>query len=63
MKVECGIVSCRHNKNVGKKYGLCECPRDLVLKWRAAVDFGQGSMVMVECLNLELPDIERTSSG
>jgi hypothetical protein len=30
----------------------------IVLKWRAGFDFGRGSMILVECMNFELPDGE-----
>jgi hypothetical protein len=57
MKIECGINSCVHNVvKISEKYGYCECPKDIVLKWRAAMDFGQGAIVMIECLNMQLPE-------
>jgi hypothetical protein len=56
MKVECGIVSCVYNKPFDAKYGYCEYDKNIVLKFRLAADMGKGTIVMVECLNMVLPE-------
>lgn len=57
MRVECGITTCRFNKLYDKKYGDCQHPQGIVLKFRMAFDAGKGTIVMVECLNMEIePD-------
>jgi len=55
MAVECGINNCKHCEKFNESYGYCRCPDNIVLKFRIAADFGKGTMVMVECLNMELP--------
>lgn len=56
MNVECGIITCRLNDKSRGKYGVCQHPTGIVLKWRFAADFGKGSIVCMECLNMELPE-------
>ena len=56
MKVECGITSCAHCQPFDKQYGYCQCPANIVLKFRLAADMGKGTIIMVECLNMELPE-------
>lgn len=58
MKVECGIVSCVYNKPFNNKYGYCEYDKNIVLKFRLAADVGKGTIIMVECLNMTLPEPE-----
>ena len=58
--IECGIISCKWNKPYDRKYGYC-CyteleKRNIVLKFRLAADVGKGTVVMVECLSMELPE-------
>ena len=55
MKVECALTTCEHNKPFKAKYGYCECPQNIILKFRMAGDFGKGTIVFLECLNLVLP--------
>ena len=55
MKVECACTTCIHNKVFSVRYGYCECPQNIVLKFRLAGDFGKGTIVFLECLNQELP--------
>ena len=55
MKVECGVTSCKYNKQFNSKYGHCECPKNVVLKFRAYLDIGKGGICYLECLNQELP--------
>jgi len=54
-KVECAVITCSHNNQYSTKYGYCECPKDIILKFRLAGDFGKGTIVMLECLNQQLP--------
>ena len=54
-KVECGVISCHWNKQFDKKYGHCEYEQNVILKFRAAFDAGKGTIVMLECLNMHLP--------
>ena len=54
--VECGITTCRHNKPFDQKYGHCQYPENIILKFRIAADLGKGTIVMLECLNMELPE-------
>lgn len=54
-KVECGVTMCKYNKRFNNKYGYCESPDNIILKFRLAGDFGKGTIVMVECLNQKLP--------
>jgi hypothetical protein len=54
-RVECGIVTCSFNSRFSKKYGYCESPKDIVLKFKAYLDTGQGGTVFLECLNQTLP--------
>jgi len=56
MKVECSIITCRFNDKQNGKYGECKHPIGIVLKWRFAADMEKGSMVCVECLNMEIPE-------
>ena len=57
MKVECGITTCKHNNLIKGKYGICNYNQgNIILKWRLAADMGKGTIVMVECLMMELPD-------
>lgn len=58
MTIECGIVTCLHNKPFNKNYGRCECQDNILLKWRLAADMGKGTIVMVECLNMHIPGME-----
>ncbi len=55
MKVECGITTCIYCEKFNDKYGYCESPKNPVLKFRIAADMGKGTIVMVECLNMVLP--------
>ncbi len=59
MAVECGIVSCVFNEPFDKSYGYCKYEerggKGIVLKFRMAFDASKGTIVMVECLNMELP--------
>ena len=54
MKVECAILTCRFNDKGDGKYGVCQYQPGIVLKWRLAADLGKGSLVLLECLNMEL---------
>lgn len=54
-KIECAITTCVYNKRFNSSYGYCEHPKNIVLKFRLAGDFGKGTIVMLECLNQELP--------
>jgi len=49
-KVECPLDTCKFVKD-----GICQ-KDNVVFKWRCAGDFGRGSIVMMECLMLELRD-------
>ena len=57
---ECGIISCKWNEPYDNKYGYCRYTelekRNIVLKFRLAADMGKGTIVMVECLQMELPE-------
>ncbi len=53
--IECGITRCQYNELVNQKYGMCKKDGIVTLKWRLAGDFGKGAIVMIECLNMELP--------
>lgn len=53
-KVECAIITCKHNRRFNLKYGYCESPRNVVLKFRGSIDI-KGTIVFMECLNMELP--------
>lgn len=55
MSIECGITTCRHNVPMNQKYGECKCEENIILKFRIAADLGKGTIVMLECLNMELP--------
>ena len=63
MTIECGIVTCSHNKPFSKNYGYCECQDNILLKWRLAADMGKGTIVMVECLNMHIPSMEPEGEG
>jgi hypothetical protein len=54
-KIECGVTSCHWNKQFDVKYGICEYEKNVILKFRAAFDGGNGTIVMLECLNMHLP--------
>ncbi len=56
VKIECGATSCIHNKRFSQFYGYCECPNNPVLKFRLAANLDKGTIIMMECLNLELPE-------
>ena len=60
MAIECGVTSCAYNQAKTGKYGLCSREerenKNIVLKFRAAFDAGRGTIVMVECLNMQLPE-------
>lgn len=60
MSIECGIISCAFCQPFDKKYGYCKheeaTGKNIVLKFRAALDAGKGTIVMMECLNMELPE-------
>ena len=56
MKVECGITTCRFNMPTEGKYGICCHNKGIVLKWRFAADMGKGTVICVECLNMEIPE-------
>lgn len=57
--IECGINSCVYCEPFDKSYGYCKheerTSKGIVLKFRMAFDAGKGTIVMVECLNMELP--------
>jgi hypothetical protein len=55
MNVECAVTSCIHNRKFNERYGYCDSPQNIVLKFRLAGDFGKGTIVMLECLNQVLP--------
>lgn len=52
--VECALTTCKNIGNVHGKYGYCQLPT-VTLKFRLAGDFGKGTIVMMECLQQELP--------
>lgn len=55
-ELECAAVTCVHNKRNKGKYGECDCPQIVVFKFRAAIDMAkEGTVVFMECLNLEIP--------
>lgn len=54
--VECGCTGCIHNKKFNQHYGNCECPENIILKFRLAVVLDKGSLIMMECLNMQLPE-------
>ncbi len=58
--IECGVVSCVFSEQKDKKYGYCKheevVSKGIVLKFRAAFDAGKGTIVMLECLNMQLPE-------
>lgn len=60
MSIECGIVSCAFCEPFDKKYGYCKheelTGKGVVLKFRMAFDAGNGTIVMLECLNMQLPE-------
>jgi len=58
-RIECGITTCRHNKKFSNKYGYCQCPKDIVLKFRAYMEWNAGGIVYLECLNQKLPQDRR----
>lgn len=60
MKVECAVIMCQYNKSFNKQYGYCECPQNIVLKFRLAGDFGKGNIVFLECLQQKLPQDEKS---
>lgn len=52
--VECGQIGCQWCEVTSEKYGKCEYPETITLKWRAAIDFpGKGTVLYLECLNFE----------
>jgi len=56
-KVECAVITCKYNRpeeSNDPNYGICHCPKDLILKFRFAGDFGRGNIVFLECINQEL---------
>jgi hypothetical protein len=57
-RVECGVVTCRHNEPFSREYGYCKYPEGIVLKWRLSADMGKGFIVMTECLQLEIAPME-----
>ncbi len=59
MNVECAILSCRLNDKSRGKYGVCRHPTGITMKWRLAADLGKGSLVLLECLNMEIPEPEK----
>ena len=63
MQVECACITCLHNHPFNVHYGYCESEKNIVLKFRLAGDFGKGTIVMLECLNQELPHQEEIRDG
>lgn len=64
MNVECGIQSCRFNDKKDNRYGQCQYPTGITLKWRLAADLGKaGSIVYVECLQMEIPEPKENDDG
>jgi len=61
--IECAITTCKWNKPFNEKYGYCKYPGNVVLKFRLAGDFGKGTIVMLECLQQELPQDDVTKGG
>ena len=57
--IECGILTCFYNEPFDKKYGYCkhheQTGKNIVLKFRAAFNLSQGTIIMTECLNMDLP--------
>ena len=56
MFIECGILTCLHNEPFNKGYGYCRCDKNPVLKFRIAADLGKGTMILMECLNMVMPE-------
>jgi hypothetical protein len=61
MAVECGILTCVHNDPFDSKYGYCKCDKNIVLKFRAAFNITGGTIIMMECLNMTLPEVEEAA--
>ena len=61
MKVECGILTCVHNEPFDGKYGYCQYDKNIVLKFRAAFNLTGGTIIMMECLNMTLPEGEEAA--
>lgn len=63
--IECGATLCFYNEPFDKKYGYCKhmekTGKNVVLKFRLAFDGGNGTIVMMECLNMELPNGEEAA--
>jgi hypothetical protein len=58
MKIECACTSCLLNEPFNNHYGYCQSEQNIVLKFRAAGDFGKGTIVFLECLNQTLKQEE-----
>ena len=63
MTVECAMLTCRLNDKSKGKYGLCRHPAGIVLKWRLAADLGKGSLVLMECLNMDIEEQKENADG
>ena len=50
------MLTCKLNDKSKGKYGLCQHPSGIVLKWRLAADLGKGSLVLMECLNMDIEE-------
>jgi hypothetical protein len=65
MAVECGILSCCYNEPFDNKYGYCRHEekeaKNIVLKFRAAFNLTGGTIIMMECLNMTLPEGEEAA--
>ena len=54
-RVECVVSSCSfRGAPIDSKYGICTLP-SIKLRFRAALDMGKGTYVLVDCLQMELP--------
>ena len=61
MAVECGILTCSYCEPFDGKYGYCRSEKNIVLKFRAAFNLTGGTIIMVECLNMTLPEGEEAA--
>ena len=56
-QVECACLMCAFNGKEGGSYGFCNNPK-ITLKFRLAGDFGKGTIVFLECLEQQLPQVK-----
>ena len=60
--IECGIVSCVYCEPFNGQYGYCRYQekesKGVILKFRAAFNLEKGTIIMLECLNMALPEGE-----